>query len=204
MAKHKVRSMRTLALPLALVISCGLFAFEPSWSAQPPQRFKPPVEFENRKGVPDPQLWFARRARTGRWCAFDRGTFERLAKQDEIQPGVFGWARFDAHGLRSVTYAQESEDAYSEDRYVLGPDHQIARMVRTGHYINDPWVSVTFEPDASGRLRLTPASAAIVKKMSAAGLETYFVDWDHFSKLSQLPFASLLDRQTGARIVSGC
>ena len=77
-------------------------------------------------------------------------------------------------------------------------------MVRTGHYINDPWTSVTFEPDASGRLRLTPASKAIVTKMDASGWETYFVNWDHFSKLRQLPFSSLLDRQKGARIVPGC
>lgn len=198
--------MRPLALSLsvALSLACGLLPLGSSLSAKPVKRFKPPVEFENRKGVPDPQLWFAREAKTGRWCAFDRGTFERLAKQDGIQPGVLGWARFDAQGLKSVTYARESEDAYSEDRYVMGPDHGIARMVRTGHYINDPWVSVTFEPDVSGRLRLTSASAAIVKKMNAAGLETYFVEWDHFSKLGQLPFASLLDRQTGAQIVSGC
>jgi hypothetical protein len=196
--------MRTLVLPVALSIAFVLLPLGASWSAQPAKRFTPPVTFENRKGVPDPQVWFARESKTGRWCAFDRATLERQAKRDEIRPGESGWARFDAHGLQSVTYAQESEDAYSEDRYFVGPVHEVERMVRTGHYINDPWVSVTFEPDASGRLRLTPASKAIVQKMDASGWETYFVNWDHFSKLRQLPFGSLLDRQNGTQIVSGC
>jgi len=165
------------------------------------QGYTPPVTVEDHTNV---STWFGRLKTTGKWCSFDRKTMERRSKRDELIPGEFGWMRSDAHGLQSVTYAQESEDAYVEDRYFIGPNGTVVKMVRTGHYINDPWASVTFAPDAQGRLRLTAASKAVVEKMNAAEFEPYWVDWKHYSRLAQVPFATLIDASGGTHSIPGC
>jgi hypothetical protein len=134
--------------------------------------FKPPVTDEPKAGA---AVWFARVEPGGRWCGFaSRKTLDRRAKRDQIMAGDFGWARYGGDRLQSVTYAQESEDAYVEDRYVVGANNEVTKMVRTGHYFRDPWVSLTFAPDGRGRLRLTPASRRVLHKMEMAGHETYF------------------------------
>ena len=158
--------------------------------AEAQTRYKPPVERESQSSV---AVWFGEVKRAGHWCVLDKKAIGRL---EAIRPEgrEFGWARYDAHGLVSVTDANESEDAYAEDRYLVDPAGAVIKMVRTGHYINDPWASVTFEPDAKGRLRLTPSSSRIVRMMKAAGYDPYFAtDWGHVSRLTQLPYAKLLD-----------
>src|SRR5512143_3152184 len=142
------------ALP-SFVLATSILSASLAGPAHSAESYVPPVSFEEKKDI---STWFGRVKSTGKWCAFDRQTMERRSKRDELIPGEFGWARFDGRRLRSVTYAQESEDAYVEDLYFLGPKNEVVKMVRTGHYINDPWVSVTFEPDSAGRLRLSALS----------------------------------------------
>lgn len=179
-------------LPSLAVIACLLTTGASRGLAAP--GYVPPVTHEDRTDV---SIWFARIKATGKWCQFDSETMAAHSKREDLVPGEFGWARFDGRHLKSVTYAQQSEDAYVEDRYYLGSKNQVQKMVRTGHYITAPWVSVTFQPDGAGRLRLSSASKSVIQKMTADGQETYFVDWDHFSRLSQLPFGKFLNRQSG-------
>jgi hypothetical protein len=159
--------------------------------AEPLPAYTPPTDFG--KNDTPPSAYFARLNRTGRWCVATPAKWMRLVDRDKVDSHEFGWVRFDDGWPIAVTYAYQSEDAYSEDRYLVGKDHRVGKMIRTGHYINDPWASVTFLPDAQGRLRLTADSKVIVRKMDAAGYDPYFVDWDHFSRLEQIPFARLLD-----------
>jgi hypothetical protein len=170
------------------------------WAAAAP--YTPPVTFEGQKGV---QVWFGRVKATGKWCAFGLDEMKRRFARSEVLAEDSGWARYDGDRLLSITHVQENEDAYAEDRYVIGAKGEVARMIRTGHYIKDPWASVTFEPDSQGRLRLTAASKQVVQRMGQAEYETYFVDWDHFSTLAQIPFAKLADgfRDPAKRAAAG-
>ncbi len=86
----------------------------------------------------------------------------------------------------------ESEDSYVEDRYFFGPDRRITKMIRSGHYINDPWASFTYQPNRVGKLVLTDEAKAIVAKMSKADYETYFTDWDTYPNFNAIPFAELV------------
>jgi hypothetical protein len=179
-------------LLLALAVSV-LLTVAPT-PARTAQDYVPPVTHEDRTSV---SVWFARVKKTGKWCEFDRQTLNRRSGRDELIGGEFGWARFTGRHLQSVTYARQSEDAYVEDRYYVGSKNEVQKMVRTGHYIAGPWVSVTFEPDGAGHLRLSARSKAVVRKMTADNQETYYVEWNHFSKLSQIPFSRLLKRGSG-------
>lgn len=152
-----------------------------------------------RDDGPGVSIWFGRVLRTGQWCAFDRKTVRMNYEQNKLASNQSGWARYGARGLTSVTSVQESEDAFAEDQFFVDAKGVVTKMVRTGHYINDPLASVTFEPDAQGRLRLTPGSKKVVERMKAAHYDPYFVDWDHFSRLSQLPFVKLLDLKTAPK-----
>jgi hypothetical protein len=164
------------------------------------QSYSPPVMREHGNEL---LTYFGRLKSSGKWCSCDLKTWKQLVKRDAVVGDEFGWARYDAHGLVSVTFAQQSEDAFAEDRYFIGSDGRASKMIRTGAYSNDPVASVIFEPDPQGRLRLSASGKDVVRKMTAAGFETYFVDWNHFSKLSQIPFAPLLSlKARGAG--SGC
>jgi hypothetical protein len=160
--------------------------------------YTPPTDFG--KNDTPPSVYFGRLKRTGKWCAAKPDPWKQLVDHERIASDEFGWVRFDDGWPVAITFAQQSEDADVEDRYLVGKDHRVVKMIRTGHYINDPWASVTFEPDAQGRLRLTEASKVIVHKMDDAMYETYWVNWDHFSRLEQIPFAQLidLDRRTAS------
>ena len=165
--------------------------------AQPESRsYKPPVMRDDGPGV---SIWFGRVVHSGKWCAFDRKAVRRAYEQNKLATDESGWARYDAHGLTSVTFVSESEDAFAEDQFFVDHKGVVMKMIRTGHYINDPLASVTFEPDARSRLRLAPSSKQVVERMKAAGYDPYFVDWEHFSNLSQLPFVKLLDLKTAPK-----
>jgi hypothetical protein len=158
------------------------------------------VAFDDQKGV---SHWFGRLATSGEWCALDNRSMKRHQKDQDLDE--IGWARFDGNRLKSLTYAREDEgqDSYVEDRYFVGPRNVILRMVRTGHYINDPVTAVTFAPGGHGELALTAASKRRVQNMVAAKEETYWVDWEAFSRLDQIPFAKLAAPHAPAP-ASGC
>jgi len=158
------------------------------------ESYSPPVMRDSRH---EPITFFGRLKSTGKWCSYDLKTWKRLVKQDGVIGDEFGWAHDDTHHLVSVTYFQQSEDAFAEDQYFIEPDGRVSRMVRTGGYFGDPIASVIFEPDPQRRLRLSSAGKTVVQKMEAAGYNPYFVDWDHFSALSQFPFAKLLSLTAG-------
>jgi hypothetical protein len=162
--------------------------------------YKPPVMRDDRK---EPITFFGRLKSTGRWCSYDLKTWKKLVKRDAVIGDEFGWMHYDARGPLSVTFFQQSEDAFAEDQYFVGPDAQVSKMVRTGAVYEDPLASVSFEPDPQGRLRLSASAKVVVQKMKAAGYGPYWVDWDHYSKLGQMPFSNLLSPGAqGAR--SGC
>ena len=178
----------------SLLVGAALMA-GPAWAQDASPSYKPPVMRDDRRRI---SVWFGQVLKTGKWCAFDRKTFDRESNRDRLAPNISGWARYGAKGLTSVTLFQTSEDAGSEDHFFVDAG-AVTKMIRTGGYIQDPSVSVTFEPDKRGRLRLTAASTIVVKQMNKAGYDPYFVDWPHASRLSQLPFAKLLDLKTAPR-----
>ena len=140
----------------------------------------------------EPIKYFGRLKSTGKWCAYDLKSWNLLVQHDDLFGDEFGWAHYDAHRFLSVTLYQGSEDAFAEDQYFIEPDGRVSKMVRTGAYLDNPIASVVFEPDRQRRLRLTAAGKSVVLEMEAAGYDPYFVDWDHFSTLSHIPFANLL------------
>jgi hypothetical protein len=162
--------------------------------AQP--RYKPPVMRDDGPGV---SIWFGHVIRTGQWCAFDRRTVRRGYEQNRLAPDESGWARYGAQGLTSVVFVQENEDYFTEDQYFVDGKGAVTKMIRTGHYAQDPLASLIFVPDPDGRLRLSSSSKRAVQRMKAADFGIEWVDWDHFSRLTQLPFVKLLDLKSAPK-----
>ncbi len=181
---------------LAMVLAATSLAATPIGivRALAAQSYSPPVMRDSRR---EPITFFGRLKSSGKWCPYDLKTWKRLVKQDAVIGDEFGWAHEDAHRLLSVVFFQQSEDAFAEDQYFAEPDGRVSKMIRTGAYYGDPIASVIFEPDQQHRLRLSATGKVVVKKMNDAGFDPYFVDWDHFSALSQLPFAKLFSPTAG-------
>ena len=159
-------------------------------------KFKPP-QIDEPKAHPD--VWFGQR-KDGRWCAFSW-----KKKSGEFLGGFeTAWARYENGRLASLTTFSVSEDAASQDRYFFDPDRRLTKMIRTGHYVEAPWASFTYVPDALGKLKLTPEAKALEARMGKATYETYFVDWPIYSSVSAMPFAELVDWNLGAAVRLGC
>lgn len=162
-------------------------------------KYLPPRQEEPRA---NPDVWFGQRAKDSRWCAFPWSKVKAL--NSELAPPQTGWARYDHQTLTSITVTTASQDAFVEDRYFFASDRKIAKLVRTGHYINDPWASFTYLPNRAGKLTLTVEAQAIVARMSKAEYETYFVDWDTYPTFSAMPFSELVDWTLRGTARLGC
>jgi len=111
---------------------------------------------------------------------------------------------FDRGRVTAIMVSNDSEDAIADDIYYLDAHRKITRMVRTGHYIKDPMFSVTFVPDWSGRLVMTPASREIMRRMDQADYESYIVDWPKFQRFDRMPFRNLIQIRPAVKVRKGC
>jgi hypothetical protein len=111
---------------------------------------------------------------------------------------------YDRRRLQAIEVSNESEDASADDVYYLDAQQRITRMVRTGHSGEDPIFSVTFVPDWTGRLVLTPASKEVVRRMEQAELETEITDWPKYASFAHMPFRNLIRLKPTISIRPGC
>ena len=163
--------------------------------------YKPPVEPMPKTR---PQAWVVKKKGEGRWCAFpnlkavqaalDSGDYD-----DEDRAAI--WAE---KGVLRILVSNDSEDAMTDDLYYLDAHQKITRMVRSGHYIRDPMFSVTFVPDWTGRLTMTPASREVVRRMEQAEYEPYVTDWAKFAGFDRMPFRNLIQLRPVVMVKKGC
>jgi len=164
--------------------------------------YQPPIAAELRG---QRVTHIVRQAHKAVWCVVG----EEKAIKVAMESGRFSQddyiSLFLDNPARAIVVDNESEDAYARDVYYFDARRRLTRLVRTGHYINDPVFSVTFVPGAGGKLALTRASREIVRRMTQAGYEPYIVDWPKFAGYDQMPFRSMIAK-LGPPIVprTGC
>ena len=164
--------------------------------------YKPPVEVAP-KGTP--QAWILKKKGVGRWCAFT----SRKAIEAALDSGDYDEddraALWITHGrLTAIIVSNDSEDAMADDVYYLDARRKITRLVRIGHYIKDPPFSVTFAPDWTGRLVMTPASREVVRLMEQADYESSIIDWPRFAGFDRMPFRNLIQLGSVATVKPVC
>ena len=184
--------MRRLALAGLLLVEAALHA----------QAYRPPVQ-SGPKGRPS--AWIAKQMGVGTWCAFNKlaPAQEGLDVGDyDTENRVMIW--HDRRRLHVIEISNENEDGSADDVYYLDAQQRITRMVRTGHSGEDPVFSVTFVPDWTWRLVLTPASKEIIRRMEQADLETEIADWPKYASFGSMPFRSLIGLRPNVSIRRGC
>jgi hypothetical protein len=155
--------------------------------------------------APMGNAWFYSTAEPTRWCAFTSAkAVKAAAASGRFDGGQSIWLRYHGSVIHSVLVTTESEDAYAEDTYSFDQTLRITQVTRRGHYINDPFFSVTFTPDASGKLRLTPASQALRRRQEHSKHETYFLDWPLYTGFARFPFAPLVKIKPAILISATC
>lgn len=171
-------------------------------AALPAASYRPPVE-AGPKGPP--QAWILKKKGVGRWCAFT----SRKAVEAALESGDYDEedraALWLTHGrLAAVMVSNDSEDAMADDVYYLDAHRKVTRLVRSGHPREDPPFSLTFAPDWTGRLVMTPASREMARLMEQAEYETDITDWPRFSGFDRMPFRSLVLFDRVATVKPGC
>jgi hypothetical protein len=187
-----VRAVGRLGLAALLLVPAAL----------PASPYRPPVEAAP-KGTP--QAWILKKKGVGRWCAFT----SRRAVEAALESGDYDEddraALWLAHGrLTAIMVSNDSEDSMADDVYYLDARRKVTRMVRTGHYVENPMFSVTFAPDWTGRLVMTPASREVVRLMEQAGYESYIIDWPRFAGFDRMPFRNLIGHDPVVTMKQGC
>lgn len=162
--------------------------------------YEPPVE-PAPPGRPD--AYFGKALGSGGWCAFDEAAWRAQVAAERVQPGEAAWVRLSMTGVESVTVETQSEDALSTDRYVFAADGRVARLVRTGGYINSPPASLEYRPDGKGGLALTAAAREVLQRMDEAGYEHYIEAWPTYRRFKDLPFAGLIETAPVLRVRIG-
>jgi hypothetical protein len=187
-----MRAIGRLALAALLLVPAAL----------PAASYKPPVE-AGPKGMP--QAWVLKQKGVGRWCAFTSGKAVEAALDSGDYDEENRAALWLAHGrLTAIMVSNDSEDAMADDVYYLDAHRKVTRLVRTGHYIRDPMFSVTFAPDWTGRLVMTPGSREVVRLMDQAEYESYIIDWPRFAGFDRMPFRSLIRLDPQVTVKPGC
>jgi len=184
--------MRRLALAGLLLVEAALHA----------QAYRPPVQY-GPKGRPS--AWITKQMGVGTWCAFNKlaPAQEGLDVGDyDTENRVMIW--HDRRRLNAIEISNENEDGSADDVYYLDAQQQITRMVRTGHSGEGPIFSVTFVPDWTRRLVLTPASKEVVRRMEQAELETEITDWPKYASFARMPFRNLIRLKPTVSIRPGC
>ncbi len=154
-----------------------------------------------------PKAWFVEDEAGRRWCSFT--SFDSARDFSGAHPSEnltnTAWLRTTSGRLDSITFAQVSEDAYVEDRFMFAADGRLTEMRRTGHYINDQFVTVTYAPGRDGVIRPTSAGKAVIAEMQRQKLESYWVEWPVVQGLEALPFRKLITGTAKAiNVQSGC
>jgi len=185
-----------------VIARLGLAALLLAPAALPAASYNPPVEAAP-KGTP--QAWILKKKGEGRWCAFT----SRKAVEAALDSGDYDEddraALWLTHGrLTAIMVSNDSEDAMADDVYHLDANRKVTRLVRTGRYGENPMFSVTYAPDWSGRLVMTPASRQVLRLMSQAEYETYITDWPRFAGFDRMPFRSLIQFDRVATVKPGC
>src|SRR6187402_3734559 len=96
--------------------------------------YTPPIE-----AAPNGKLaiYIVKRAHRAVWCA----TTDLKRIKVGMEAGSFATDDFVTvwrDGTRALMVSNESEDAVADDVYHFDAAGRLTRMVRTGHYINDP------------------------------------------------------------------
>jgi hypothetical protein len=148
------------------------------------------------------EAWFMRDQATGQWCAFtNRASAKTAAGGERFDPEESAWLEYGGDAPVTLVVTLQSDDAYVEDSYSFAPDWSVTKVVRKGHYIDDPTFTATFLPDAAGRLRMTDRSAEAGRNWDH---ETYFLEWDMHGSFAELPFARLIDTTQGISVSANC
>lgn len=147
-------------------------------------------------------MWFLSTEEPVRWCAFvDKAKAREAADQDHFAGQEAAELIHDGSTVERVLVQTQSEDAYVEDTYRIGPDRRVTKLVRRGHYVTDPFTTATYLPDREGKLRLTAASRTALKRSKYTA---YFLDWPVYERFGQMPFASLIRLKSRIAASTAC
>jgi hypothetical protein len=148
------------------------------------------------------RAWFYKDNTAQRWCSLDTDAGAKAAANDERFAGSeTGWLRYHGGVIDSIMVMTQSEDAYQEDTYTFAPDLSVKQVVRKGHYVDDPFLTVTFKLDARKRLVMTAESRRRVKNWRH---ENYFQNWPLYTSLQEMPFARLIQAKPKITIIGTC
>jgi hypothetical protein len=148
------------------------------------------------------QAWFYLDNTSQRWCSVATEGAARAASNDDRYAGPeTGWLRYHNGVIDSIMVMTQSEDAYQEDTYTFAADLSVKQVVRKGHYVNDPFLTVTFRSNAHRRLLMTAESKRRVKNWRH---ETYFQDWPLYTSLQKMPFARLIHVKPKIAVTGTC
>lgn len=163
--------------------------------------YRPPVEAAPKAR---PQAWIVKKKGEGVWCAFASLKAAQAALDSgDYDDGGRAVIWHDHGRLTAIMVSNDSDDAIADDVYYLDARQKVTHMVRTGHYIRDPLFSVTFAPDWTGRLVMTPASREVMRLMEQAEYEPYITQWPIFAGYDRMPFRNLI-RLRPAAVRAGC
>lgn len=136
------------------------------------------------------------------WCSFvTAGSAKAAANSDRFGPTESGWLRYRGNAIENLMLMSQSEDAYVEDSYTFGPDLAVKEIVRRGHYVEDPFVRVTFKPDGKGHLHMTAQSRRALQSWQHT---TYFLDWPLYASFAKIPFAGLIHMKPSISVSEAC
>jgi hypothetical protein len=166
-----------------------------------------PAEVPSAPSAPR-QAWFysttTLRASTAPvlWCSFVTEANAKAAENSErFEPVESGWLRYRGNTIEILKVMSQSEDAYVEDTYTLGPHLAVRKVVRRGHYVSDPFVTATFRPDGSGHLQMTAESRHALESWKHT---SYFLEWPLYATFSEIPFAGLIDVKPSISVSEAC
>jgi len=136
------------------------------------------------------QAWFYHDSKSKRWCSVVTDADAKAASNNErFDGGETEWLRYHGSTVDSVTVMNQSEDAYEEDTYTFSPDLRVKQVVRKGHYLDDPFLTVTFKANAHGRLVMTDQSKRTAKTWPHMH---YFETWPLYASLNSMPLSHLI------------
>jgi hypothetical protein len=153
--------------------------------------------------VPQRTAWFLRTIDGKQWCAFTSQARAKQAAASERFDDA-AWVDYRPNGIVRIVVATESEDSYVADSYSLNTQGRATRVIREGHYIENPVFSVTYVPGKSAKLELIPASRTVVRAQEKAKHETYFLGWPLYTGLASMPFRGLIQTKTTVAVTERC
>lgn len=86
-----------------------------------------------------------------RWCAYRTSAQMQKAARTGETAGEWAEMQWQGGAVTRLLLGTESEDSYVEDTYGLDAAGRVVSLARHGHYINDPFWTATYRPNAKAQ-----------------------------------------------------